>query len=360
MKRSHIIKDASVAALIPAYNEQSVIANTLEAVLKLVPAKDIYVVDDGSRDKTATIARNYTKNVLSTENRGKANALNLGIKYFRLTQKYQFIFFMDADSQPKFDFLEKALIHFKKDPQKKIICVVGRVKGVINTSWVSKYRQWEYQVSYFIHKRAQSYLQSILVAPGCATVYRSNVFEKMVIPKGTMTEDMDFTFQMHRAGYHEMVLEKDAIVYTQDPQNIKDFTKQLNRWYTGFWQVVRKHDIPWRGQMLDLEACVLALEGLYNGLIVIFLFASFLPLSFLRRLGIFTYPVLFDLFIFFIPTLIWSAISDRDPSRILFIFHFYFLRFLSSLIFLKSFFNGFLSLEKDYVWDSNRYLEKKL
>jgi len=344
----------SIAALVPANNEEKVITKTLEAILKLVPKEDLYVVDDGSEDETLKISQKYTKNVLSTSNQGKAHALNSGIKYFGLTKRYNYIFFMDADSKPKWDFLDKMLVHFKNDTNGEIICVVGRVKGS-SKNWISKYRQWEYQLSYLVHKRAQELLGSILVTPGCATLYRSFIFDKLEFPIGTLTEDMDFTFQMHRLGFNKMVFESKAIVYTIDPQNLRDFIKQLSRWYTGFWQVVRKHDIPWQGQMLDLEVSVLATEGLYNGLLVIFFLISMISLSFFGIISILVIPLLLDLLLFFIPSLIWSSFSDKDYTRIFFIPHFYLLRFLSSIIFLKSYFDGFLSSEKEYVWNSNRY-----
>lgn len=352
-------KKNPVAVLVPANNEEKVIAKTLDAILNLVPAENIYVVDDGSRDQTAEIAKTFTENVLSTQNRGKAHALNTGIEHFELTKKYGYIFFMDADTKPKADFLEKALVHFKDDPKKKIVCVIGRVK-VSGSNWISKYRQWEYQVSYLIHKRAQEHLGSILVTPGCATIYRSFIFKKLKFPSGTLTEDMDFTFLMHRSGFNKMVFENKAIVYTLDPHSIKEFTKQLNRWYTGFWQVVRKHDIPWRGQILDFEVAMLATEGLYNGILVIFFLISIINLTVFGGISILFIPLFIDLFFFFIPTLIWSMLVDKDYSRILLIPHFYFLRFLSSIIFLKSYFNGFLSLEKEYVWDSNRHVGKEV
>lgn len=345
------IKDQKVAVLIPANNEKSVIAETLSSILKMVPSKDIYVIDDGSKDGTAEVSRKFTRNVLVTENRGKASALNYGVSHFKIVKKYKFILFMDADSRPLPDFLNKTLIHFKK---KDVICVSGRIKG-LGKSWISKFRQWEYQIAFNIHKKAQETLSSILVTPGCATIYRASIFEKNKFPTGTLTEDMDFTFQMHRKGFSRMIFENKAIVYTQDPQTISDFTKQLSRWYTGFWQVVRRHEIPWKGQMLDFEVLMLAVEGLYNGILVIFFIVSVVNLSIFGGINILLLPLAIDFFIFFIPSLIWSSFSDKDYTRILYFPLFYFLRFLSSIIFIKSFFEGFLSEETVYVWNSTRY-----
>ena len=347
-----------IAVLIPAFDEAKIIAKTLKSILNLIPNEDIFVVDDGSSDSTARVARKFTKNVITTSNHGKAHALNFGIDHFKLTKNYKFLFFVDADTQPDANFLNKTMPHFDNEARKKIICVVGQVKS-FGSNWISKYRQWEYFISHFIHKRAQENLHCILVTPGCATVYRSKIFNKLRFPTGTMTEDMDFTFLMHRSGLNNILFENKAIVYTEDPQNLFDFVKQIKRWYTGFWQVVRKHDIPWQGQFLDLEVTMLALEGIYNGLIVIFILLSLFPLFIFGGLNIYLIPFMIDLFVFFIPTLIWSSIADKDYKRILYLPSFYLLRFLSSLIFLRSFFTGYLSSEQEYVWNSKRYIQER-
>jgi poly-beta-1,6-N-acetyl-D-glucosamine synthase len=346
------------AVIIPAINEDKVIAHTLTSVLKIVPKDDIYVFDDGSTDNTREISLTHTPNVLSLPNRGKAGAVNYGLTYFNITRRYKYVFFMDADTAPQEDFLQKTLPHFKNDTQNKIVCVVGRVKG-ISSNWTSRYRQWEYDISHAVHKKAQAYLQSIIVVPGCATVYRSFIFDEIEFPTGTLTEDMDFTFSMHRAGYTNIVYENSAIVYTQDPQNLYDFVKQIKRWYTGFWQVVKKHNIPWLGQPLDFEAGLLALEGLYNGMLILFFIASIIPLTLTKSLSVFRLPLFLDFVLFFIPTLIWSSIQDRDVIRLFLIPHFYFLRLLSSIIFIYSFFRGFLLPNKEYSWNTNRYLTER-
>ena len=344
----------NIAVIIPAHNEEGVISNTIKQFLRIVDIEDIYVVDDGSDDETFLLSERLGVNVVKSIGRGKAQALNFAISYFNILYRYDYILFMDADTYPDESFINNMMPHFLNDNNFDINCVVGRVKGT-SVNWISKYRQWEYQISHMIHKRAQSILKSIIVVPGCATIYRSFVFKKLKIPEGTLTEDMDLTFLMHRKGLNNMVFEDKAVVYTQDPQKLRDFIKQLYRWYTGFWQVVRKHNIPWKGQVLDLEVAMLASEGLYNGLLSIIFLLSIPPLLAINRLTIFAVPLLFDLFVFFIPTIVWSAISDKDYLRILYLPQFYFLRFISCMIFFISFFKGYLSVEKLYFWQSKRY-----
>ena len=65
-----------VVVMVPAYNEELTIAKTLKAILTIVPARDVFVINDGSKDKTNKIASKYISHVLTIKNSGKAHALN--------------------------------------------------------------------------------------------------------------------------------------------------------------------------------------------------------------------------------------------------------------------------------------------
>jgi len=69
----------SVSVVIPAYNEEQYITETIEAVKQVQNVKQIIVVDDGSKDNTARLAVDGGAEVIRIEhNKGKGNALNLG------------------------------------------------------------------------------------------------------------------------------------------------------------------------------------------------------------------------------------------------------------------------------------------
>lgn len=86
-----------VSILIPAFNAEETIASTLEsAIAQTWPRTEIVVVDDGSRDNTAAIARSYaSKTVLSISvpNGGAAAARN---RAFELCQG-DYVQWLDAD-----------------------------------------------------------------------------------------------------------------------------------------------------------------------------------------------------------------------------------------------------------------------
>src|SRR5919198_3579594 len=86
-----------VSILIPAYNAERWLADTIRSALEQTwPRKEIIIVDDGSRDQTLSIARQFAaKNVsvVTQENQGGSAARN---RAFSLCQG-EFIQWLDAD-----------------------------------------------------------------------------------------------------------------------------------------------------------------------------------------------------------------------------------------------------------------------
>lgn len=86
-----------VSILIPAFNSQDWIADTLRSSLAQTwQRKEIIVVDDGSTDQTLAIARQFESDcvcILTQENQGAAAARN---KAFSISQG-DYIQWLDAD-----------------------------------------------------------------------------------------------------------------------------------------------------------------------------------------------------------------------------------------------------------------------
>ena len=86
-----------VAALIPAYQAARHLGEVLLRVEALDPAPDALVVDDGSRDATSEVARQFGARVLRfAGNRGKGIALLEG---FEALADYDAVVTLDADGQ---------------------------------------------------------------------------------------------------------------------------------------------------------------------------------------------------------------------------------------------------------------------
>ncbi len=85
--------------LIPAFNEAVAIRKVLDGIRAVDPGLPVIVVDDGSTDTTAAIARNAGARVLSLPfNIGYGAALQTGYKY-ALREGYDCVVQLDGDGQ---------------------------------------------------------------------------------------------------------------------------------------------------------------------------------------------------------------------------------------------------------------------
>jgi glycosyltransferase involved in cell wall biosynthesis len=110
-----------VSILIPAYNAQEWIAYTLRsAMAQTWQRKEIIVVDDGSKDRTAEIARRLASKevtVVSTPNRGLCGAVNHA---YRLCQG-DYIQELDADDLMAPDKIERQLAALRDADSKRVL-----------------------------------------------------------------------------------------------------------------------------------------------------------------------------------------------------------------------------------------------
>jgi glycosyltransferase involved in cell wall biosynthesis len=90
---------ARVLVIVPAHNEEESLASTLAELRRKAPSVDSLVVDDGSRDATARIAREHGVPVLShAVNLGVGAALQTGFRW-ALEHGYDIGVQLDADGQ---------------------------------------------------------------------------------------------------------------------------------------------------------------------------------------------------------------------------------------------------------------------
>ena len=109
-----------VSILIPAYNAEDTIAQTLQsAIAQTWPRKEIILVDDGSTDRTAEVAQRFGSNVtvVSSEHRGAQVARNHA---FRLSQG-EYIQWLDADDLLAPDKIERQLAALRESDGRRIL-----------------------------------------------------------------------------------------------------------------------------------------------------------------------------------------------------------------------------------------------
>lgn len=250
------MKKKFICVIIPAYNEEKVIGASLRALKKIIPKKDIYVVSDGSSDNTVPLAYGASVNVLAlAENFGKAKAISYLIKSCDLAIRYEYILFSDADSHLAKDFIKQVMPFVKSNPA----CIVGTVTSD-RRGLISAFRTYEYGMTHLIFKNAQNAMKTITVAPGCGSLYRSDVLKKLNFNNRTLTEDFDLTLQIHKKKLGQIIYTPKAKIITQDPPTIKDYWHQVLRWYTGFWQNILLHKLYKPTKKINLEIYLLSLD----------------------------------------------------------------------------------------------------
>lgn len=100
-----------ISALIPAFNCEKTIGDVVERTKNYI--EDIFVVNDGSRDKTTIEALKAGAQVLELkENSGKGYAIQKGLGII-LKQNYDGVLFLDGDGQHKPEEIPKFLEAFE-------------------------------------------------------------------------------------------------------------------------------------------------------------------------------------------------------------------------------------------------------
>ena len=272
-----------VSMLVPCFNEEKTLAGTIESLLAMHYPKDkleIVVIDDGSRDNTAAIAREYARkypaqvSFLQKENGGKYTALNLGIKH----SSGELIGCLDADSFAAQDALMEAVKMFGNDPATMAITPAMQVYKP--RTMLELMQSVEYTFGIF-YKKMFDNLSAINVLPGPFSMYRREVFKKIgLFRHAHNTEDMEIAFRMHAHGLR-IVNAHTAYVYTTVPTTVRSLLRQRTRWSQGFLQNARDYKYMFFNRrfgnfgMLVLPFALSAfVAGIYSVLYVVYRFAS--------------------------------------------------------------------------------------
>ncbi|MFB5609699.1 MAG: glycosyltransferase, partial [Nitrosarchaeum sp.] len=228
----------TISIIIPAYNEEKVIARTIEALLETkYPKKEIIFVDDGSKDRTLDIAMQYNDKikVLNKENGGKASALNYALVY----AKGEIVVIVDADTIIGRNSLKEIIKGFNVNEH--VAAVAGNIKVRNRVNMITKCQALEYITGIQIVRRAFDIFGSITIVPGALGAFKKSILmESGAYGKETIVEDFDQTIKLLKAGLITQGSTK-ATAYTEAPNTLHDFVAQRKRWYRGNIQVLRRH-----------------------------------------------------------------------------------------------------------------------
>jgi len=235
-------KDYFVSIIVPCYNEESSVKDTVVSILKSGYPKnklEVIIVNDGSKDNTLKFARELEKKyanvrVIDKLNSGKADSLNQGIKVAR----GDIVGVVDADSFPKKGSIKKMIGYFD-DP------LMGAVTSFVfirnkKKNFLTFIQSLEYVILGWTRKLLD-YVDSVYVTNGPLSLYwKKHVLSVGGFDPNTMTEDVDLTWNLMSHGYKTSMC-LDAKVDTLAPTKLKIWFRQRVRWGIGGIQALLKY-----------------------------------------------------------------------------------------------------------------------
>lgn len=236
-----------VTVLVPGHNEGRHLYKLIQSMKKQTYKNlEIIVVDDGSTDNTALIARSFERKgdinrfISATERGGKASAANLGLRY----SNGKYVVHLDADSSLDSDAIEKVLIPFYRYAN------VGAVGGNLmvrnhDQSLTTTMQFLEYLQSINVSRIVLSQLGIYKIISGAFGAFPKHVLNRVGgwdIGPGL---DGDITVKIRKINYR-IVFEEEALCRTHVPITWKALTKQRLRWSRSLVRFrVRKHRDIW-------------------------------------------------------------------------------------------------------------------
>lgn len=288
MSYSKLTKDINyipISILVPAYNEEVTIVDTINSLLNLdYPEFEIVIINDGSKDKTKdTVIKHFNlkqvtrpvrkllkskelldiyendqgvKIVLANkENGGKSDALNAGINISR----YPLFICVDADSMLQYDSLKKIVEPFLENDE--TIAAGGNIKVSNNVvldkgkvvevkapkKWIVLFQTIEYLRVFLNSRVAFNRINANLIVSGAFGIYsKKAVVNVGGYSKDVIGEDMEIVVKMHTFYRKNKIPYKieyvaDAICWTQVPESYKVLKSQRKRWHIGMGESLKNH-----------------------------------------------------------------------------------------------------------------------
>ena len=229
------MKSFSVSVVIPAFNAQATIGQTIRALSgQTYPINEIIIVDDGSTDETSAVIRSFMNvKYIHQDNAGPAVARNRGAA----ESKSDIVFFTDSDCIPEKTWIERSIAHFEKPD----VAVVAGSYGIANPE-SRLARCIHNEIIYRHHYLMPNYPRSF----GSYNFgIRKDVFDAVggfnTGYRHASGEDNDLSYKIIQAG-HKIYFERESRVLHFHTEKIGKYLREQSR--HGFWRMKMYLDHP--------------------------------------------------------------------------------------------------------------------
>lgn len=234
-----------VTVLVPAHNEERVIGNTVDAIMRSIYPKDkleVIVINDSSTDRTGEVLKEKAKRYPNLKileikpplgAKGKANALNQGLKL----ASGEFIVVYDADNTPERRAIINLVRYIINDPN------LGAVVGKFRTrnrdrSILTRFINIETLSFQWLVQASRNYLWGLATIPGTNFIIRRELLENIGGWEiNSLTEDTELTIRIYQSGYRILWI-PHAVTWEQEPEKLGIWFKQRTRWARGNLAVI--------------------------------------------------------------------------------------------------------------------------
>ncbi|WP_288379069.1 poly-beta-1,6-N-acetyl-D-glucosamine synthase [uncultured Acinetobacter sp.] len=231
-----------VAVLVPCFNEGDNAEETITHALGLdYPNFEVIAINDGSSDNTAEVLNRLAEQheklrvVHLAQNQGKAMALQAG----SLMTEAEILIGIDGDALLDSHAASWMVRHFQQDPT--VAAVTGNPRIRTRSTLLGRIQVGEFSSIVGMIKRAQRSFGRLFTVSGVITAFRkSAVHEVNYWSPNMLTEDIDITWKLQRAGW-DIRFEPNALVWILMPETFTGLWKQRLRWAMGGAQVLLKN-----------------------------------------------------------------------------------------------------------------------
>jgi poly-beta-1,6-N-acetyl-D-glucosamine synthase len=232
----------AVSVLIPAYNEEAVIASCVRAALGVdYEELEILVLDDGSSDATVAAAETAAGDdprlevIRDPVNRGKADRLNLGFRRAR----NKLVAVCDADTHLHPQAIKLLVSRMSRSPL--IGAVTGSPHVTNRSSLLASLQVLEVASIIGMIRRTWALAGRVGVVAGVLALFRRDAVLSVGGYDARMsTEDIDLSWRLVLAGWHT-TFEPQALVGMEVPSTMRTLWAQRRRWARGQGEVLNRY-----------------------------------------------------------------------------------------------------------------------